>query len=67
MFSTDSFIDGVQSYKKWFVNTYFNDSDVRIELCSFVDKQTDFVKQIVKTNDTLIKHLVKANMTKYTT
>ena len=45
----NSFIDTVQSGKKLFVNTYVTNENLKTELNLFVDKQTDFVKQIVRT------------------
>lgn len=45
----NSFIDTVQNGKKLFVNTYVTNENLKTELNLFVDKQTDFVKQIVRT------------------
>jgi hypothetical protein len=45
----NSFIDTVQNGKKLFVNTYVTNESLKTELNLFVDKQTDFVKQIVRT------------------
>lgn len=45
----DMFIDTVQNGKKLFVNTYVTNEKLKTELNLFVDKQTDFVKQIVRT------------------
>ena len=53
MFATDKFIDTVQGSKKYFVSTFITDENIRKPLNAFVDAQTDFVKQVVKTNQTL--------------
>ena len=50
MFAVDTFIDTVQGAKKYFVNTYITDKELQKPLNAFIDKQTDFVKQVVKTN-----------------
>jgi len=51
MFALDSMIDTIQSAKKQFVTTFVTDKEVQKPLIGFVDAQTDFVKQIVKTNE----------------
>lgn len=43
------FIDTVQNGKKAFVNTFVSNEELRTELNAFVNKQTDFVKQIYRT------------------
>ena len=53
MFAVDSFIDTVQGAKKYFVNTFVTDKEIQKPLNAFVDAQTDFVKQVVKTNQAL--------------
>jgi uncharacterized protein (UPF0332 family) len=53
MFAVDSFIDTVQGAKKYFVNTFVTDKEMQKPLNAFVDTQTEFVKQIVKTNQAL--------------
>jgi hypothetical protein len=58
MFALDTFIDTIQSAKKQFVTTFVTDKEVQKPLIGLVDAQTDFVKQIVKTNEVL------ANQTK---
>ena len=52
----DMFIDTVQNGKKLFVNTYVTNESLKTELNLFVDKQTDFVKQIVRTWNTIYKN-----------
>ena len=53
MFAVDTFIDTVQGAKKYFVNTFVTDKEIQKPLNAFVDTQTEFVKQIVKTNQAL--------------
>jgi hypothetical protein len=53
MFAVDTFIDTIQGAKKYFVNTYITDKEIQKPLNAFVDTQTAFVKQIVKTNQEL--------------
>ena len=53
MFAVDSFIDTVQGAKKYFVNTFVTDKEIQKPLTAFVDTQTEFVKQMVKTNQAL--------------
>jgi hypothetical protein len=53
MFAVDTFIDTVQGAKKYFVNTFVTDKEIQKPLNAFVDTQTEFVKQIVKTNKAL--------------
>lgn len=53
MFAVESFIDTVQGAKKYFVNTFVTDKEIQKPLNAFVDTQTEFVKQIVKTNQAL--------------
>lgn len=53
MFAVESFIDTVQGAKKYFVNTFITDKEIQKPLNAFVDSQTEFVKQLVKTNQAL--------------
>ena len=50
MFAVDTFIETVQGAKKYFVNTFVADKELQKPLNAFIDKQTEFVNQIVKTN-----------------
>ena len=52
----NSFIDTVQNGKKLFVNTYVTNENLKTELNLFVDRQTDFVKQIVRTWTAIYKN-----------
>ena len=56
MFAYNTFIDTVQSGKKTFVNMFITDEKVRAPLNAFVDAQTVFVKQIVKSYEDLAVH-----------
>ena len=58
MFALDSIIDTIQSAKKQFVSNFVTDKELQKPLFAFVDAQTDFAKQVVKTNEML------ANQTK---
>lgn len=55
MFSVDTFIDSVQSTKKYFVNNFIKDENVQRALNAFVETQTMFVKQIFRTNDVVFR------------
>ncbi len=55
MFLFDQFVDAVQEGKKYFVNTFVSDSKLKLELNTFIDKQTAFTKQIAKTSQTVIE------------
>ena len=59
MFATNTFIDMVQESKKYFVNNFVTDSKLKLELNSFVDEQTKFTKQAIKTGETVIDSYVK--------
>jgi hypothetical protein len=51
MFAYNTFIDTIQNSKKFFVNTFITDEKVRKPMLAFVDAQTTFTKQIVKSNE----------------
>jgi hypothetical protein len=53
MFALDTVIDAIQNAKKQFVTTFVTDKAIQQPLFAFVDSQTDFVKQIVKTSEEL--------------
>lgn len=53
MFFTDTIIDAVQNGKKYFVSNFVTDKEVQKPLNDYIDVQTSFVKQIVKTNQEL--------------
>jgi hypothetical protein len=57
MFATDTFIDTVQGSKKYFVSTFITDEKIRKPLNAFVDAQTAFTKQIVKSFTDISKHV----------
>ena len=56
MFAVDQFIDTVQNGKKYFVSSFVTDDNVRKSLNAFVDAQTEYTKQIVKTNTDMIAY-----------
>jgi hypothetical protein len=58
MFALNTFIDTIQNAKKQFVTTFVTDKELQKPLFAFVESQTDFIKQIVKTSEEL------ANQTK---
>ena len=60
MFAVDSFIDTVQGVKKYFVNTFVTDKEMQKPLNAFVDTQTEFVKQMVKTNQALAEQALNS-------
>jgi hypothetical protein len=53
MFALDTVIDAIQNAKKQFVTTFVTDKAIQQPLFAFVEAQTDFVKQIVKTSEEL--------------
>lgn len=59
MFTTDMFVDTVQNAKKSFVNTFVLDKELNKTLNTLVDKQTEFTKDVIKTNEKLVELMVK--------
>lgn len=55
MFLFDQFVDAVQEGKKYFVNSFVSDSKLKMELNTFIDKQTAFTKQAFATTQTVIE------------
>lgn len=53
MFALNYYIDSFQNGKKFFVNSFVTDQKSRDALNAFVDKQTDFTKQIFKTGEVI--------------
>lgn len=64
MFAVDTFIETVQGAKKYFVNTYVTDKELQKPLNAFIDKQTEFVNQIVKTNQEVTNQVLDS-LSKY--
>ena len=64
MFAVDTFIETVQGAKKYFVITYITDKELQKPLNAFIDKQTEFVNQIVKTNKE-VSNQVLDSLSKY--
>ena len=59
MFAYNTFIDAVQNSKKFFVNSFITDEKVRKPLLAFVDAQTTFTKQIVKSFTDISTHITE--------
>jgi hypothetical protein len=59
MFATDTFIDTVQGSKKYFVSAFITDEKIRKPLNAFVDAQTTFTKQIVKSFTDISAHVTE--------
>jgi hypothetical protein len=59
MFATDTFIDTVQGSKKYFVSAFITDEKIRKSLNAFVDAQTTFTKQIVKSFTDISTHVTE--------
>ncbi len=53
MFALNYYIDSFQNGKKFFVNSFVTDQKSRDALNAFVDRQTDFTKQIFKTGEVI--------------
>jgi hypothetical protein len=64
MFAVDTFIETVQGAKKYFVSTFITDKELQKPLNAFIDKQTDFVNQIVKTNQEVTNQVLDS-LSKY--
>jgi len=62
MFATEQFIDTFQNGKKYFVSAFFTDDNIRKSLNAFVDAQTEFAKQIVKTNNDMVSYFTDQAM-----
>lgn len=57
MFATESFIDTVQNSKKYFVNAFITEDKIKKPLTAFVDAQTAFTKQIVKSFESISSYM----------
>jgi hypothetical protein len=49
MLALDSFIDTFQNGKKYFVNSFVTDKSLSTSINAFVDAQTTYTKQVLKT------------------
>jgi hypothetical protein len=49
MFALNTFIDSFQNGKKYFVNSFVTDKSLSASINAFVDAQTAYTKQVVKT------------------
>lgn len=59
MFTTDFYIDSVQSAKKTFVNTFVTDDKFKEELVKLVDAQTKFTKGQINSTLDIVQSIVK--------
>jgi hypothetical protein len=64
MFTTDFFIDSVQTSQKQFVNTFVTHDGIKKALNEFVDGQTSYTKSAIKTtievNTRILEETTKA-------
>lgn len=67
MFAINTFIDSVQTGKKYFVSSFVTDAELKKELNAFVDTQTAFVKQVVKTTELVATTTAQKLQSLYTT
>lgn len=59
MFALETFVDTVQSSKRWFITHFITDKDVQSVWYSYIDTQTTFVKQAIKTGELMTKKFEK--------
>lgn len=60
MFAADQIIDTIQNGKKYVVTTFVTDEGVRSSLHAYVDTQTEFVKQVVKTGNDIFSYFTES-------
>jgi len=60
MFAADQMIDTIQNGKKYVVNTFVTDKSIQNSLHAYVDTQTEFVKQIVKTSNDILSYFTES-------
>jgi hypothetical protein len=65
MFATNAFIDSIQTYKKFYVSSFVTDEKIKKSLNSFVDAQTAFTKQVVKTFEEVSSQVYDETMKKF--
>ena len=58
MFTADFAIDTIQSGKKTFVNSFVTDATAKDTMIKFIDAQTEYTNQFVKTTTDLATNLV---------
>jgi hypothetical protein len=58
MFAYNSFIDSFQYGKKTFVNMFITDEKIKSSLNAFVDTQTVFAKQSIKTFEDVSESMI---------
>jgi hypothetical protein len=65
MFATNAFIDSIQTYKKFYVSSFITDEKIKKSLNSFVDEQTAFTKQIVKSFEEVSSQVYDETLKKF--
>jgi len=50
MFTTDAFVDAVQTGKKTFVNTFVTNETAKTAMIDFIEAQADYTKKAVNTS-----------------
>lgn len=65
MFATNAFIDSIQTYKKFFVSSFVTDEKIKKSLNSFVDAQTTYTKQVVKSFEDVSSQIYDETMKKF--
>jgi hypothetical protein len=59
MFNANDFIDNLQTSTKTFLDSFVTDPTVKSTMNAFVDAQTIFAKQLVKTSESFTEHFKK--------
>ena len=59
MFYTDMAIDAIQNAKKTWLNSVVSNDDIKNPLNAFVDAQTTFTKQVVKSSTDVTNSIAK--------
>lgn len=65
MFATNAFIDSIQTYKKFYVSSFITDEKIKKSLNSFVDAQTAFTKQVVKSFEEVSSQVYDETLKKF--
>ena len=61
MFAYDTLIDNIQTANKYFINAYVLEKNIKESLTSFLDAQTIYAKQAIKTTETITKEISTQN------
>ena len=69
MFTPDYFIDSVQNAKRYVVNTFVQDDQIKQGLHAYIDAQTEFVKVVSKNavdfSKLAVERVVKTDYSKF--